>query len=275
MNKFACRYAVLQFVPYRETGEFANVGIALICPRTGYFGFRLQTRKYKRLTDFFEELPKDVYLRAVQVMRDELQRVANALQQASRTDQAQVLRQTFDALTHPREALIRFSPPRAILTDDPEAELARQFDHYVDRAFATPEYVEQGIEKRLRALLDGLQLQRPFRAERVGDDEVYAKFPLVQTRGGAATKIIKPFNLSQNDTMGIYDHGEVWLGKVRRLRERNLLPADVMFAVAGPSASDIKRHAAFQEICRSLKAQDILTVDADQTVRIASFAQGH
>jgi hypothetical protein len=27
---------------YLETGEFANVGVAMVCPQTGYFGFRLQ-----------------------------------------------------------------------------------------------------------------------------------------------------------------------------------------------------------------------------------------
>jgi hypothetical protein len=60
MKKFACRYAVVQFVPYSETGEFANVGVVLICPETGYFGFQLQTRKYARVTAFFDELKSPV-----------------------------------------------------------------------------------------------------------------------------------------------------------------------------------------------------------------------
>lgn len=66
MNQFACRYAIVQFAPHVETGEFANVGVVLMCPQTGYFDFKLQTRKHKRVTDFFDELPRDVYLRAVQ-----------------------------------------------------------------------------------------------------------------------------------------------------------------------------------------------------------------
>lgn len=32
MNKLACQYAVVRFLPYAETGEFANVGVALACP---------------------------------------------------------------------------------------------------------------------------------------------------------------------------------------------------------------------------------------------------
>ncbi|MGH8147921.1 MAG: DUF3037 domain-containing protein, partial [Rhodanobacteraceae bacterium] len=28
MNRLACQYAVIRFLPYAETGEFANVGVA-------------------------------------------------------------------------------------------------------------------------------------------------------------------------------------------------------------------------------------------------------
>lgn len=272
MNKFACRYAVLQFAPYRETGEFANVGVVLMCPQTGYFDFMLQTRKHKRVTDFFDELPRHVYVRALQIMRAELQRTAEVLAKAPVSDRAQYLRQVFDALAHPRETLVRFSAPRAVVTEDPAAELQRQYDYYVDRAFATPEYVEQGIEKRLKALLNTLELSLPFKPAKVGDDDVYARFPLVQQRGGSAAKIIKPFNLTQDDTMGIYDHGDAWLQKIRRLRARNLLPADVMFAVAGPAQADAKRFAAFTEICTELRRQEVLPVEETHRAEIVSFA---
>ena len=56
MKKIACRYAIIQFMPYTETGEFANVGVVLACPETGYFDFKLQTKRYARITAFFNEL---------------------------------------------------------------------------------------------------------------------------------------------------------------------------------------------------------------------------
>lgn len=274
MKQLACRYAVVQFMPYTETGEFANVGVVLMCAQTGYFGFKLQTRKHKRVTDFFDELPRDVYLRAVQGIGNELKRVAT-IAEASRTQgRPDFLRDVFEGLVHPREAIIRFSKPRVVLTDDPAQELARKFDHYVDRAFATPEYVEHEIERRIKALLNTLDLARPFRPARVGDDEVYARFPLVQQRGEAIAKIIKPFNLNQDEPMGIYDHGGAWLMRVQRLRKRNLLPHDVLFAVRGPAPSDLKRYAAFEEICGELRGEDVLMVDEAAQDRITAFASG-
>lgn len=139
MNKIACRYAVVQFAPHRETGEFANVGVVLMCPSTGYFGFRLQSSMHKRVTDFFHELPSHVYLRAVGLMDDELQRVSELVALAPMAGRVEFLRRVFDGLVHPRESLIRFGALRAVLADDPAEELSRQYDYYVDRAFAVSE----------------------------------------------------------------------------------------------------------------------------------------
>jgi hypothetical protein len=37
MNRFVCNYAIARFRPYRETAEFVNVGVVLLCPPTGFF----------------------------------------------------------------------------------------------------------------------------------------------------------------------------------------------------------------------------------------------
>ncbi len=273
MKKLACRYAVVQFMPYSETGEFANAGVVLVCPQTGYFDFRLQTRKYARVTAFFDELAPKVYLTAIKVIQGEMERVRDLLARDGTTGTDELARAAFTSLVHPREAIIRFSPARVLLAEEPEKELMRLFDHYVDRAFATPEYVETAMVRRLSALLKGLDLQAPFRAEKIGDDVVHAKFPLVQRRGVQFRKVIKPFNLNQPEPNGIFDHGDAWVQKMRRLRDRNLLPAEVLFAVAGPRSTDTKRYAAFREICTELERLDVLTVEEAAKNRIVEFAE--
>ncbi|MCW7540556.1 DUF3037 domain-containing protein [Aquabacterium sp. A7-Y] len=272
MNKFACRYAVVQFMPYSETGEFVNVGVVLTCPATGYFDFRLQTRKYARVTGFFDELSPNVYRTALQTIQGELQRVCVLAAQAPVSRRADYVREVFTALVHPREAIVRFGGVRAVLTDSPEAELKRLFDDYVDRAFATPEYIEQTMTKRLMALLGSLNLPQPFRPAKIGDDEVHARFPLVQRWGDDFRKVIKPLNLTQDEPNGIFDHGDAWVNKVRRLRRKDLLPAEVLFAVAGPPETDIKRRAAFEEICHALASLDVQTVNEAADHRIVEFA---
>lgn len=273
MKKFACRYAIVQFVPYTETGEFANVGIVIACPETGFFDFKLQTRRYARVTAFFDGLNADVYRVALKSIQTELERIQRAVldlpDASKRADQIRVM---FTALTHPREAMVRFGQVRPILAAEPAVQLAKLFDHYVDHSFVTPEYVELTITKRIQALLDGLALPAPFKNERIGDDQIHATFPLVQRKDGELSKIIKPFNLAQSEANGIFDHGDAWLQKVRRMRRRNLLPRDVLFAVAAPPTDDIKRFGAYKEICVELRQEQVQLVEQLQTTEIELFA---
>ena len=274
MKNFACRYAIVQFAPYTETGEFANVGIVTACPETGFFDFKLQTRRYARITAFFDELNAEVYRMALRSIQTELERIQRVIRDLPDTSKrADQIREMLTALAHPREAMVRFSQVRPILTPEPAAQLVKLFDHYVDHSFATPEYVEQTITKRIQVLLDGLALPAPFKSERIGDDQIHANFPLVQRVDGELAKIIKPFNLAQDEANRIFDHGDAWLQKVRRMRRRNLLPRDVLFAVAAPPEADSKRFGAYQEICTELRLENVQLVEQLQTTAIELFAK--
>ena len=253
MKKLACRYAIVQFLPYAETGEFANIGVVLVCPSTGYFGFELQTKRHARVTSFFDEISGTRYRAAVKALHGELCRLQRLVADLPEERRAQHVRALFSHLVSPRETLMRFGGERAVLVDDPAVMLRKLFGHYVDRSFATPEYVEATIGRRLKVLLTHLQLPNPFKPESIGNDEVHASFPLVQREQGELRKAIKPFNLSQAEPNDIYAHGDVWVQKVKRLRQRELLPPKVLFAVQAPPQEDLKRWHAFEEIRDELR----------------------
>lgn len=268
-----CRYAIVQFLPFAETGEFANVGIVIACPSTGYMNFQLQTRRWGRITAFFEEVRSPIYRKAIQAMALELERVrlaiANLREDARRADAVRLL---FEDLVHPREAIFRFSQARAVAAEDPAQTLSELFQHYVERSFATPEYIEKTITKRVHQLLKQADLKDPFRQERVGNDEVHANFPFVQRIETAPVKIIKPFNLSQDAPNDILEHGSAWVAKVRHLNKRHLLPSNVLFAVQPPPEGEPKRFAAFKEICEDLREQRVLVVNQASDQEILDFA---
>ena len=271
MNKVACRYAIVQFLPYPETGEFANVGVVLLCPEANYFGYRLQTRRIGRITAFFEHIGRTTYSRALQLFRQELERAATELAEtAFAQDDPQAARQVFERLTHPREAILRFSLQRACLADAPEAALEHLFGHYVDHEFVTREYQENQMEKRIAAMLRTMELNRPFRPQVLGNDDVHARFAFVQ---GDAEKLIKPFFLAQDEPNRIYDHADPWLQKMRRLRSRNLLPRRVLFPLDGPPVTDVKRYHAFEEIRQELLALDCAVIPAEENEAISRFAR--
>lgn len=277
MSLFACRYAVVQFLPYPETGEFANVGIVLLCPETRYFGFRLQSpRQTRRITGFFERLDRGIYTRALDVFQQELQRVAGHLDSTvfPRAD-AEGARQLFSALTHPREAIVRFAPVRAILSAAPEQEVEALFGRYVEHDFATPEHREKVLEKRIGQLLRGLSLVQPFQAKTLGNEETRAHFPFVVMEAENPVKAIKPLFLAQDEPHRIFEHADLWLPRMRRLRERNLLPAATLISIEGPPESDAKRFKAFAEVRRELTSLGMQTAPVDDEPAIRQFALAH
>ena len=276
MKKLACRYAIVRFVPYAETGEFANVGIVLVCPKTGHFDFKLQTRKYARITAFFPDLDGDFYRNTVYTIESELERIRQGVEMLDEPNRPDDLRNLFVQLVHPREAMIRFSDPRALLTEDPAQALVELFDHYVNHDFATKEYIENTMTRRLQRILSELQLVVPFRPAKLGDEVVHATFQLVQTQHDTPLKIIKAFNLNQQDPNDIYAHGDVWVPRIKRLRERGFLPEKTLFTVGLPSQEDAKRYMASQEVVNALlqDAQiDVIPHDAEEQIK--RFAVAH
>lgn len=79
MTRIACQYAIVRFLPCIETGEFANVGILLWAPKNRYLGFKLLRKKHARITQFFEELDRGMYLRTMANLDAELRRVRGML----------------------------------------------------------------------------------------------------------------------------------------------------------------------------------------------------
>lgn len=76
-------------------------------------------------------------------------------------------------------------------------------------------------------------------------------------------RALKPLNLNQNEATKIRDHGDGWCNKVRRLKNMNLLPRHMLFAVEQPPENEAKRVEAAQEICKML---------IDQGVQVENFA---
>lgn len=270
MKKLACRYSIIRFVPFPETEEFANIGIVLACPETGYFDVKLQKRRYRRITDFFSDLDSAVYREAVSKLEEELVRIKGLASGVTGENQ----RRLFDTLCHPREAIIRFSESRVRLAVDAPDAIDKLFSYYVERDFVTPEYHERILEHQIKTLVLGLKLVKPFKPMPIGDELVTASFPLVQASGETPIKVIKPFFLDQEVPSKIINHGGPWVDKVKRLRKRNLLPKDVLFAVKAPREDDSKRYGAFMEICNDLKAHEISVLADTQHEEIIEFAIG-
>lgn len=276
MKKYACQYAIVRFLPYLETGEFANVGIVMLCPDAGFFEFKL-LKHVRRITAFFEELDAGIYRRAANDFKLELKRIRVWLDTRQKDNMdVDLARHLFAELTRPREAMMRFEGVRVVLADDPAQQFDELFGHYVERNFATKAYQEQLLEKNVRRVLAAANLEKKYRPETLGDAAAYhTKFPFVHREGDRANKAIKPLHLAHEDPAQIYDHGWAWLGRVEKLRALRLLPEQVLFPVQGPAETDGERFEIYQEITAKISAEGVLVVPAAQNEKIIQFATIH
>lgn len=277
MKKFACQYALLRFRPFVETGEFANVGVVLMAPEGRFFGFRL-LKRYGRITQFFNQLDRKVYLNGRDLFREELERFAAELRRAAldgrkRVPDLALATNLFNELVRPREAMLQFDDQRIALAADPKAKLDALYDHYCERNFVTKAYQERLLENALRRLLVRGHVVAEYRREKVGGADFAVNFPFVRMREGKPERIIKPLHLEQGDSTKVLTHGGQWVDKVRRLRKRDALPEDVLFPVTAPRR-DTRPYAAFEEIQSDLRGAGVLVIPANDEEAILDFATG-
>ncbi len=273
----ACHYSIVRFLPFVETGEFANVGVVVFAPGARFFGFKLLVNRHARVTNFFEQLDAKIFRMAMRTFREELERVSQLLKPLGTDRRLKVLDKEgalrfWAEIVKPRETMIRFSESRVVLAEDVRGKLQELFDFYVERNFATREYQEQTLERGVRGWLRDANLQTRFFPARVGNDEYHAQFPFVELDNERPVKIIKPLNLGYADASRIIDHGGQWVVRVNALKKRGLLPADVLFAVDGPQ--DVSaRAAACGEVIDELQGLGVTVAPYADRQAIIEFAR--
>ena len=253
-------------------GEFANVGVVLACPKQGYFEFRL-IKRYGRVTRFFEEFTGELFLRVRREVEAELRHIRTQVGESGARDQSLVLRVLQD-LTKPRESMVRYAPLRMLMTDDPKAEMNRLVARYVQRnGEALRQRREEVLTRHVGRVLRTQELGHAFEPDEVGPDEFPVQLPLVYERDGKVLAAIKPLDLTQDEPVKIYEHGDLWVGRLRRLKQLGALPAGMLVPVEGPKADDPRRYRAFADIVNELGAIDIEVTEAANNARILEFAQ--
>lgn len=273
----ACHYAIVRFMPFVETGEFANVGVVMFAPNARYFGFKLLGNRYARVTNFFEQMDAKVFRASMGTFREELQRIDGMLKQMGTDRRMKSLDRDgavrlWGEIIKPRETMLRFSDSRVVLAEEPRAKMLALFEYYVERNFVNREYQEQILERGVRGWLRDAKLLNQFHAGRVGNDEYHAQFPFVAGPDDKPEKIIKPLNLDYPEASKIIDHGGQWVVRINALKKRQLLPAQVLFAVNGP-VDATARGKARREVVEELEEAGVIVAPYNQAQAVIDFAK--
>ena len=268
--KFACQYAIIRFVPFLETGEFANVGIVLFCPRTGNFYFQISDNKARKINSFFSPIPGRIYPTGIKEIKAELLRIKKLIEESRQKDRY-FTKKLFCELVRDRESLFRFSQIRGVLTDDMQQKTNELFTYYVERGFATREYTER-LDQKIRHILSNIGVQRAYKRMDFKDKRVSIRIPFTYVNDeGKAIKAIKPLQIFESDTSQSVGDGWSLLGRMSTVR--TALPDKVLVACETPDINDDYGWEFFHDLEERFRKIDIQFIGASDEDKISNFAK--
>ncbi|ENM5794308.1 DUF3037 domain-containing protein [Vibrio mimicus] len=267
--KHLVRYAVIRFMPFTETQEFANVGIVIHAPQTGNVLFKLASKRFARVSQFFDDLDGQLYSNAIDMFSFELQRIKDFAQGM----QGKELATFMDEVTRQREGFLTFSDTSVLLTIEPlEVVLDKLFEQYVARNFNTKEHREALLVRSLKKHLDKVSKHK-FTKGKLNANYVSFELPLVAS-DNFTTKAIKPLSFYQDKPLQLIDHGAFWISRVKHLLNAGVLrPYDFLFAIDRPDFKDKNLDAAFHSLCDEMKSLDVNIYDVNDLQSIENFAR--
>lgn len=283
-------FAAIGFRPYRELGEFVNVGLVAVEAKSRFLSYRLVSpQKTKRISACFPELDLAIFKNGIRRLESELSSLsietnlwADDAKQAGKNHPSQADlfvesgdMELFRRLTSTQTSTFFYGARGTRLTEDVDQCLDELYKRYVEHWNLTPvDYEEKKMTRDLKKLLHADRLDRLYReAPWVGTDVYHVGVPLAFTPKGAELpeKAIKPLNLAQSTPTKVYTRGDEWIAKVRRLQRIESLPGAFLFVVKKPE--DPECHAAANEICDGLEQLGVQVVEIKDEKAILKFAR--
>lgn len=285
MKNSNCQYVIVRFLPFVETGEFANFGVILFAPENRVFEYKLQSTRFQRYTDFFDDMPKEAFVSNTKSLTAELKSLRNLLMRGGfdkrlKRNNTSAAHELFNDLVRPRDGFIRFSQPRSILTEDPEKMCDDLFKFYVERGFAKSSSPEVPLERHITGVLKEQGLIQYYHRGEIGDKVFQARFPFVYREDVKAISAIKAINLNHSNPSKLVDHGGHWVYRIRELKRRNVLPEQVLFAyqhIVNDNEQIVDkpddRKDAFQHVHTQLTQLGVKLIRYDDDTKLIDFAK--
>lgn len=267
--KTAIQFAIIRFMPFAETLEFANVGILAFSPKTGYFGYKLTPPRFKRVSDFFDDLEGKLYANALQTFDHELSYLKSHAKGLKELELVSLMNE----VTRTREGLMTFGDIGVMISDSPQLALEQLFDRFIGRDFKdAKEYREHQM---VRALKKELSNTLNIRYKEQSLDTGFGSFKLPLVANEANTlKAIKPLAFDQKTALALAEHGDRWISRIKHLLHAKAIKEDnFLFAIENPKRTNDDFNAAFKTIKSSMEDLGVKVIPYAKKDKILSFAE--
>lgn len=269
-----CIYAVIRFMPFAETREYANVGIVVIAPKTGFYDFKLAPKTFARVTNFFDDLDGVIYKHALEGFEAELERIRNFLM--NNHVNGKELTDYFKEITRARESVLHFGEIGTLITDNVNVTVEKLYERFIGRNFThSKEYKEQQMIRVLRnQLVSSLPKNVKYTQQKLKAGMFDITMPLVNQINNNY-RIIRPLAFEQKNVLLAMEHGETWVNRLKKLINSRVIEADrALFALEKPVNRKLEFMNVYENVYDEIKKLGAEVEDFSATSNIIKFAAG-
>ncbi len=264
MNPQPYSYSFLRYRQNPETGEFANIGVAIWAPESRFLGFQ-GCRRFSRLTHFFGDLDRDGYRRLLSHIERRFDVLAGRIQEDAMgiDGLSESVRDLVRQVVPEDDGSILWSPVRGGFSPDPTAELSRVYREFIGRLNEAPEAQRRDDEQVYREVYRAA-FSDAVVAQRLTEHKIVA--PLVSHRFKNAWKngvwnVYEALSFDLLDSDSIEGKASKWYGRSVHLQQSPDRPK-IHFLLGKPSLQ--KNRGAYGKAKEILQAAKVTLVEEDE-----------
>lgn len=213
-------YTVLRYVHDTTTGEFANVGVALLAPEARYVS-ALCRSTYGRLGKVFPGMNGEAFKSLMRFIQSRFEEMGTNLRQGLPFEKtpASVMPLAHSVLP-PDDSSLQWSEPGSGITEDPSATLESIYARMVTRYDETPQYERRSDGEIWRKFKRGFESQHVLHCLRpkkivVQDDEVDFEYAWKNDQWHC----LEPLSFDLTAAESIREKAHRWLGQIMSVKD--------------------------------------------------------
>lgn len=283
MNR-AYDFATIGFRPYTETEEFVTIGVVALDTAARHFGFVLQeARKTGRIQGMFPAVERALYQEARRKLKAELEGIEIAVNGQGGGANVPIFhafrendKGLFASITSPREGIFCYPVRGRRMAASMEEVLQALKQRFIDQTPLTAQQAgEQEMTKELKKVLRAAKILPAYKQNvRIGPEEFQVTFAFAHlTEGGRADRALRPLNFDLTTSTDIFNHGDEWIQKMRRLKRLNYRPERCLITARKPKEDVGWRIQAFEQIRDELVNDGFELVGEAEADKVIDFAR--
>lgn len=236
-------YSILKYIHDTATGEFVNIGVALLCEEDRIFKVKIKSN-FGRVSDLFPDMKSDNLKLVIKTLKSRYTSLSEAYQTPlSLNENKQDISKLLKSILPKDDSALVWSVENQGISFDPLDTLDKIYDRYVtkyDAKKSTNRRSDKDIWRSFKKDLEDRRISSYFKEKVFQNDSDEVSFPLAWKNG--IWHCVEPISFDLSGAESIREKAHKCLGQITSVNE-SLQDSKLYLLVSKPS--DKQLEAAF------------------------------